>query len=92
MLLITIYALTGDDIRILAFDKTWDKDFLAMNLITITIFLLELILSSIGIKGYFLSFFFWFDLISTVAIFMDIEEIWFGIVNDDNSDQSPDAT
>ena len=31
MLLVTIYALIGDDIRILAFEKTSDKDFLVMN-------------------------------------------------------------
>ena len=71
-MLVTIYALTADDIRIMAFDRNADEAFMWLNIITLTFFLLELLLSSIGIVGYFNSFFFWLDLISTVSIILDI--------------------
>lgn len=85
MFFVTIYALTGDDIRKLAFDKRSDGTFQNSNIITITLLLLEIILSSIGIPNYFLSFLFWIDLISTMSIMMDIASIWHGIMGyDDN--------
>ena len=72
MMVITLYALTGDDIRIIFFEKKDDNVFILLNIITLSMFLLELFLSSIGISGYFNSFFFWLDLISTLSIILDI--------------------
>jgi len=37
-----------------------------------SIFLLELVLSSIAIQGYLFSFFFWLDILSTLSMLMDI--------------------
>ena len=87
MLFITLYAMTGDDIRILAFEKKDDFKFQNMNIITIVLFCMEIVLCSIGIPTYFLSFLFWIDLISTFSIMMDIDEIWFGFMGfeDDGS-------
>jgi len=72
MLFITIYALIGDDVRILAFEKKNDDVFLWLNVVALSLFVLELIFSSIGVKGYFGSFFFWLDLLSTVSVVTDI--------------------
>jgi hypothetical protein len=72
MLFITIYALIGDDVRILAFEKKNDDVFLWLNVVALSLFVIELIFSSIGVKGYFGSFFFWLDLLSTVSVVTDI--------------------
>ena len=90
MLLITIYALIGDDIRLMAAGKDSDIVFTWFNVLTLTLFSVELTLSCIGVKGYFGSFFFWLDLISTISIILDIEPLAdvllkFGNVPDENS-------
>ena len=81
MLFVTIYALVGDDIRILAFQKSSDDVFLWLNVFALTLFIIELIFSSIGVKGYFGSFFFWLDLLSTVSVVTDIEPLWIYIIS-----------
>lgn len=81
MLLITIYALIGDDIRLLAFEKEADDVFMWLNILAFGLFTLELILSSIGVDKYFGSFFFWLDLISTLSIILDIEPMTDAIIN-----------
>jgi len=43
--------------------------------VSLVLFLIELLLSSIGKDGYFNSFFFWLDLISTVSLITDIPVI-----------------
>ena len=86
MLIVTIYALIGDDIRILAFNKDHDDVFLALNILALSLFLIELLLSSIGINEYFGSFFFWLDLLSTLSIVTDIEPLWALIVAIGGSD------
>lgn len=72
----TIYALFGDDLRLYFFTKDSDGVFLAFNIITLCLFSLEIILSSIGVKSYFGNFFFWLDFVSTVSIITDIEPLW----------------
>ena len=88
MLLVTIYALIGDDIRILAFNKDHDDVFLALNIVALSLFLIELLFSSIGINDYFGSFFFWLDLLSTLSIVTDIEPLWAVIVSIGPSDSN----
>lgn len=74
MMLVTLFALIGDDFRILTIeDKANDKWFWIANIFSLLFFSIELILSSLVNKnGYFLGFFFWLDLISTLSILMDI--------------------
>lgn len=72
MAVVTIYALLADDIRLIATQKSTDKYFMILTSITLILFLIELILASIGQKGYFNSFFFWLDLISTLSLVFDI--------------------
>ena len=95
MLLVTIYALIGDDIRILAFNKDHDPVFLALNIVALSLFLIELLFSSIGVNDYFGSFFFWLDLLSTLSIITDIEPLWslivsIGSINEDDHSISID--
>lgn len=75
MTIVTIYALLGDDIRLLATSKDTDNIFVALTSVSLVLFLIELLLASIGKEGYFNSFFFWLDLVSTISLVTDIPVI-----------------
>ena len=75
MTLVTLYALLGDDIRLIATTQATDNIFVALTSVSLVLFLIELLLASIGKDGYFNSFFFWLDLISTVSLVTDIPVI-----------------
>ena len=86
-MLFTVYALFGDDVRLLLFGAEADYAFTILNVITLVLFTLELVLSSIGIKTYFGNFFFWLDLISTISIITDIEPVWLALMGIGDSEQ-----
>lgn len=58
---------------------------MSLTCISFAIFLLEIILSSIAIKGYFLGFYFWLDAIATLSLISDITWIWYPIVGINNN-------
>jgi len=89
MFFFTFYALLGDDLRLLLIDKSSDNFFTNWNILTMVLFFLEVILSSFAIKDYFLSIFFWLDLISSISIITDIEPIWQKMIG--NSSHDDDA-
>ncbi|CAD8081120.1 unnamed protein product [Paramecium primaurelia] len=70
--ILTLYALFGDDIRVAAFRLSADIVFDALNITCLIMFSTEIILSVIVKEGYFLSFFFWLDTISTISLLLDI--------------------
>ena len=76
MLLVTIYALFGDDMRLLAFMKAADGVFMILNCIALGLFTVEICLQTYAKPEYFNSFFFWLDIISTLSIVTDIGPIW----------------
>ena len=82
MTLVTIYALLGDDLKLLTTTVKADDVFTALTSISLVLFLIELLLASIGKEGYFNSFFFWLDLVSTLSLVTDIEPIWSKIIGD----------
>jgi len=82
MTIVTIYALLGDDLKLLTTTKTADNTFTTLTSIALVLFMLELILASIGKEGYWNSFFFWLDLVSTLSLVTDIEPIWSKIIGD----------
>eukprot|EP00924_Labyrinthula_sp_SR-Ha-C_P005425 snap_masked-scaffold_1-processed-gene-31.9-mRNA-1 protein AED:0.04 eAED:0.06 QI:0/-1/0/1/-1/1/1/0/853 len=74
---ITIYALFGDDLKILLFHQENDGIFDVMTLICFLIFFFELtIMSIINENKYLLGFFFWLDLLATLSMIPDIPWIW----------------
>jgi hypothetical protein len=85
MTMITIYALFFDDIRILAFPKAADNVFFGLTLFAIIAYTTEILLASISIDGYFNSFFFWLDIISTVTMLPDCGWIWYPIMQQGNA-------
>ena len=73
--ILTIYSLFSDDLRTAFFTSNYDIVFDILSLSVMTIFLIEIVLSTIVIEGYFLSFFFFLDIVSTVSIIFDVNFI-----------------
>eukprot|EP00405_Crypthecodinium_cohnii_P044745 CAMPEP_0206584772 /NCGR_PEP_ID=MMETSP0325_2-20121206/35963_1 /ASSEMBLY_ACC=CAM_ASM_000347 /TAXON_ID=2866 /ORGANISM="Crypthecodinium cohnii, Strain Seligo" /LENGTH=943 /DNA_ID=CAMNT_0054092077 /DNA_START=70 /DNA_END=2898 /DNA_ORIENTATION=- len=80
MFLITVYALVGDDIRVASSQKPADVTFNIITIVTLGLFTFELIASCIGKDDYFLSFFFFLDLIATMSLILDITWVYEKIV------------
>jgi hypothetical protein len=72
MTIITIYSLFFDDIRALAFSPSADNVFFTITLFCMFCFLIEIVLASIAKDDYFLTFFFWLDLVSTLSMITDV--------------------
>lgn len=72
MTIVTIYALFGDDIRILTSPKSGDEVWWGLTCVALFFFMLELCLASVAQKDYFLGFYFWLDLVATVSLLTDI--------------------
>lgn len=72
MTIITLYALFGDDVRMLFFTKSADNTFYSLTSLAFVSFCAELILSCMAKDEYFLGFYFWLDLVSTLSLIMDI--------------------
>ena len=70
--LITIYALFASDIQAAAFQAKDDNVFDILSLLSMGIFLVEIILSFVIKRQYRFSFFFWLDLISTFSLLLDV--------------------
>ncbi|CAK60438.1 unnamed protein product (macronuclear) [Paramecium tetraurelia] len=81
MAIVTLYALFGDDVRILSVDKTEDDIFFILTIISMSFFSLEIILTSIVNPNYILNFYFFLDVISTATMILDIgwiTDLWYG--------------
>mmetsp|Transcript_26704 Transcript_26704/g.65447 ORF Transcript_26704/g.65447 Transcript_26704/m.65447 type:complete len:926 (-) Transcript_26704:528-3305(-) len=72
MAIITIWALFGDDIRLLCFFKDADTGFVYMVYICLITFFGELVLASVAKKGYIWGFYFMLDAVATLSLLMDI--------------------
>jgi len=72
MTIITLYALFGDDIRVLATGKEGDPTFWIMNIISLWAFIIEILAASLAKPEYFNGFFFWLDFVSTISLLLDI--------------------
>eukprot|EP00397_Hematodinium_sp_SG-2012_P036331 GEMP01039208.1.p1 GENE.GEMP01039208.1~~GEMP01039208.1.p1 ORF type:complete len:431 (-),score=61.09 GEMP01039208.1:578-1870(-) len=70
--LFTLFALFGDDIRIMATTRDADVYFNVLTITAIAIFVVEVVTCSIGKTGYWLGFFFWLDIIATSSLPLDI--------------------
>lgn len=72
MAVVTIWALFGDDIRLIAFHEEQDEGFVYVVYFCLVVFALELILASVAKKGYLNGFYFWLDAVATLSLLMDI--------------------
>lgn len=85
MTLLTVYALFGDDIRLLATESPADPGFFAMSCVCLIFFALEIAMASYAKENYWMNFFFWLDVVSTLSLIPDIPWIWESIVGDQTS-------
>ena len=72
MSLVTFYALFADDIRILLLYKSADSVMDYLTIMAMTLYLIELILAVLVIDKYFMSFYFWVDVVSLLSMVPDI--------------------
>lgn len=72
MTVVTIYTLFFDDIRVILIPKSADDVFFTITVICFMLFLFEIILSSVTKPGYWMSFFFWLDVMATFSMVFDI--------------------
>eukprot|EP00927_Polykrikos_kofoidii_P081860 TRINITY_DN7975_c0_g2_i1.p1 TRINITY_DN7975_c0_g2~~TRINITY_DN7975_c0_g2_i1.p1 ORF type:complete len:952 (+),score=158.11 TRINITY_DN7975_c0_g2_i1:201-3056(+) len=72
---LTIYALIGDDIKYLSFNKPVDGFFFWATIVCLVVFSSEVVLSCIGKPGYFGGFFFVLDVVSTITLLLDLETV-----------------
>ena len=75
MTIITIYALFGDDIRMLFFTREADYVFFDLTYLAFASFMVELLLSCVAKEDYLWGFYFWLDLLSTLSLIMDFEPV-----------------
>lgn len=72
MTIVTIYSLFGDDVRQLAFTVEADDVFNSLTTAAFFFFTLEIVLACVAKDEYFLGFYFWLDVVSTVSLITDI--------------------
>eukprot|EP00592_Proboscia_alata_P007332 CAMPEP_0194354602 /NCGR_PEP_ID=MMETSP0174-20130528/2717_1 /TAXON_ID=216777 /ORGANISM="Proboscia alata, Strain PI-D3" /LENGTH=893 /DNA_ID=CAMNT_0039123605 /DNA_START=273 /DNA_END=2951 /DNA_ORIENTATION=+ len=83
MMLVTIFILFGDDIKLIYFPASADPVFAVFYSVSFFLFIIEIVLNcwaksdfSLGVfqtKGYMFSFFFWLDLLSIVSMVPDLK-------------------
>jgi class 3 adenylate cyclase len=87
---ITIWALIGDDIRLLSTSKPTDMWFNVSALVCLFYFTSEIILSCIAKDDYVMGFFFWLDVISTASLVLDLTWISDLIVGESLAEEGAD--
>ena len=73
---ITIYTLFFDDIRSISLSVYDDDICYGITCFCMAAFIIEIFLASISKENYFMTFFFWLDVISTLSMIPDIGWIW----------------
>ena len=85
----TIFALYGDDFRLLVCPKSADIVFQVLTFLALIIFVGEMIINVAVTKKYLWGFDFWLDLVSTVSLIPDIGFMWDPITGADENDSTP---
>lgn len=73
--LLTLYSLFSDDLRTAAFSANYDLIFDGISLTIMCVYTVEIIVSAFVVDGYFLSFFFFLDILSTISMIFDVNFI-----------------
>jgi len=81
MTVVTIYTLFFDDIRVACIPKSADDAFYTITCLCFALFLFEIILASIYQPKYWMSFFFWLDILATFSMVFDIGWIMDNLTN-----------
>ena len=73
---VTIFALYGDDLRLLCFPKDADIAFEVLSFFALLLFFAEMGLQVYVVEAYQYSFNFWLDVVSTLSLIPDIPFLW----------------
>jgi len=73
--LLTVWALVGDDLRIMFTSKPADPIFDIFVIVCLVIFSFEIVVSCFGTEDYFMGFFFSLDVVSTCTLVMDLSVV-----------------
>lgn len=84
--LLTVWVLVSEDLKLIMTDKPADTLFGILGVCCITVFSLEILLSSVGKEDYFLGFFFLLDVISTASLFLDLPWVMEGMEKSDEEE------
>lgn len=76
MTMVTLWALFGDDIRLLTTQKDADNFFYASFVVMLFLFILDIFFNSLVMDDYKYSFFFWLDVIAAISLVPDIPWIF----------------
>jgi len=85
-IILTVWALCGDDLRLLLTHRTADPAFDAMVIFCIVFFSFEAVVSCFGKDDYFMSFFFALDLVSLVTLVLDLTVVAEAMFDSDGGD------
>ena len=91
MTMTTLYSLFGEDIKIAFFTKKEDNTFNIITIVALALFIIEIILDSLSIEGYFNSFNFWLNIVSTLTLITDITWVWHAIIGQHEDYDSKNA-
>lgn len=73
--ILTVYALVGDDFRLLCTNKPADLWFNVITIVCLAVFTFEIVLSCLGKDDYILGFFMALDVVSTVTLVLDLSYV-----------------
>lgn len=85
-LVLTLFALLGDDIRLMFTDKSFDTVYSALTVVCIVAFSIEIVVNSIGKDDYLFGFFFILDIVSTGTLLLDLDWVSTALFGDGESD------
>jgi len=84
---LTIWALTGDDIRVAFSSMPADDTFNVLVIFCFCFFTFEIVVSCLGIHDYFMGFFFCLDVLSTATLILDHTVVAYALfANSDEDD------
>lgn len=78
--IITIYILFSDDIKLLTTSRETDYIFSIICILVIFIYSFEFTLCCLVVEKYNWNFYFWLDFLSIIAMFLDVDWIYDGLI------------
>jgi hypothetical protein len=76
ILILSVFALLNDDIRLVLLPKSVDKTFEKLNEIVFCILFFEFLIFCILRKRFIFSFYFWLDILSLMSLLPEVHFIW----------------
>ena len=72
--LVTLVTLFADDLRVIFFPPESDTSFSILTIVCMSIYTIEMVALCFVREGYFLHYYFWLDLVSTLSMLLDL--VW----------------